>query len=1009
MKNKLLKIGLTEVKSSFKRFLSLFVMSMLGVGVFVGLTATAPDMTKSLDSYYDKSNLYDMRFLSTLGFSDSTIDEFKNVKGVSKVSGYHSKDLITMFNDEEYVVRYIEVPTDINKIELKSGKLPKNNNEVLVEEELLKRNNLKIGDTINTENNDVFSSNSLKIVGTVKSSLYIGNLTPAASRGNTTIGTGKVDYYAYMLKSSFNMDYYTDLYLTVDNAEDEITDSEEYLSLVNKTKKDIQSKKSFIEDSRYKEIYKQAEDKIKEEERVNGKKLDDAKAELDNAKVKLSNGYSELDNTNKLLSDSKNKLDSSKLLLDNSKIELDSGKKELDNKKALLDSAKSQIDSGKEEVNNTLSPIGIEYDDVRRAKEGIDRIVEQIPTEEEVIAYIPTTLIRYDDVVLAIHELYELNLSNRLKDIITDPNTVDEVIALIPTNVDYYDEIVEGLNIYKEYSSKIVEYAEKVNDLVEADEQYEAGMLQYQEGYNKYLEGLNKYNDGYNKYLSGLRQYEEGYSKYQEGLNTYYSNFNIYNNSLEEYYKSRKLFEDKIKDAYKELDKIDECELYIYTRLDDKDYSGYMEDGNSIKNLSELFPTIFFIVSVLISLISMSRMVEDDRVEIGTLKSLGFGNEHIRLKYVIYSASATLLGGLVGSAWGFFLLPKYIFGLYKMLFVIDTFVIDYDFTYIILGIGISLLCICGTTIITINKVVSEKPSELMRPKAPKNGKNVFLEKIPFIWNRLNFSKKITVRNLIRYKKRIFMTVIGILGCTALTLTGFGIRDSIVKIPDIQFNNILTFSDIIYLTGNSEDSEITKLLQQDSIDNYTKSMMMVGNVKTYNTNLFVPEDKDSIFNTLKLYDVDTKAKLELDDNTIYVSDKLADLVNKKNGDTIKFSESSGKTHSFKITKVFENYAGNYIVMNKNTYESIIGPYNTNVIYINLKEDTDEEKIQNDFMDNSNVMSVVSSKTMVENVDNMLKTLDSVVLILILLSGTLTLVVLYNLAIINIIIYFFISKS
>ena len=999
MKNKLLKIGITEIISSFKRFISLFIMSMLGVGVFVGLSATAPDMTKSLDTYYDKMNLYDMRFLSTLGFSDNTLKEFENIDTVSKVVGTHSKDVMTKLNEEEFVVRFIEIPEDINKIEVKEGHLPKTKNEILVEEALLSKNNLKIGDTIVLDDEN-FNSQTLKIVGTVKSSLYIGAVTPASSRGNTTIGTGKVDYYAYTLKDNFNMDYYTDLYITVKGAKKETTDSTEYLDLINSAKKEILKKKSFIENSRYKEIYNDALSKIKKEEKESGEKLDQAKEELDSAKVQLTNGYNELDKSNKLLSNAKNELDKNKELLDSTNKELIAREKQLQEKKQLLDSARNQIDAGKERVNNTLNPIGVEYEDVRDLKERLDRIKDSIPTEDEVISYVPTTLTRYDDVVLAIHELYELHISDRLKDIITDPDTIDEVIDLIPDNIEYHDEIIEGLNVYKEYSDTVVTYAEEVNSLVEAEQQYEEGLRLYQEGYQKYIDGKNKYSEGYKKYLSGLKEYEEGYSKYQEGLNTYYSNYNIYNTSLEEYYNSRKLFENGIKEAYKKLDSIEKCELYTYTRLDDKDYSGYMEDGKSIENLSKLFPTIFFIVAVLISLISMSRMVEDDRIEIGTLKSLGFGNKHIRMKYLIYSATATFLGGLVGSILGFFLLTKYIFGLYKMLFVIDKFVIDYDFTYIILGIGISLLCICGTTIITINKVVREKPSELMRPKAPKNGKNVFLEKIPFIWKRLNFSKKITIRNLIRYKKRIIMTTIGILGCTALTLTGFGIRDSIIEIPSMQFDNILTFSDTVYVLQQDNESDIDKLLEKDEIKNYTKTKMTVGNVKTYNTNLFVPEDESDLINTLQLRDVNTKESLELKDNTIYVSDKLADLVNKKEGDIIKFSESSGKTYSFKITKVFENYAGNYIVMNKNTYEKIVGEYHTNLIYVNLKKSANEEKIQNEFMKDSKIMSVVSSKTMIDNVESMLKTLDSVVFVLIFLSGALSLVVLYNLAIINI---------
>ena len=196
----------------------------------------------------------------------------------------------------------------------------------------------------------------------------------------------------------------------------------------------------------------------------------------------------------------------------------------------------------------------------------------------------------------------------------------------------------------------------------------------------------------------------------------------------------------------------------------------------------------------------MSRMVEDDRLLIGTLKSLGFSNKHIRTKYILYSLSATISGSIIGSLFGFFLLPRYIWNLYKLLFSVPIYKYDYNPKNVIIGTIIAIICICGTTLLTIKKVVKEKPSDLMRPKAPENGKRVILEKIPFIWNKINFSNKITIRNLFRYKKRVLMTVIGIFGCTALMLAGFGIRDSIVDIPNKQYKEIFYFDEMAYIKG-----------------------------------------------------------------------------------------------------------------------------------------------------------------------------------------------------------------
>lgn len=971
MKNKLLTISIKEIKKSFKRFLSLMVMSMLGVGVFVGISATAPDMTKSLDKYYDNQNLYDIKLVSTLGLTNNDIKKLKEIDSINELVGTYSEDILTTINKTESVVKFISLTDDLNKIELKEGTLPKKDNEIIVEEALLTKNKLKLGDYITLKNNDTFTNNKLKIVGVVKSPLYIGNVTASSSRGNTTIGTGKIDYYAYIRESSFNMDCYTEIYLTVKDAKKETTDSDEYLDLINDTIKSINKIKKERENNRYSELYNIGLSKINEEKTTGLIELNNAKNELDGAKNELDSAKSTLDNTKITLDNTKVMLDNTKITLNNSKIELDNTKKTLDKNKELLDTkkqeldiAKEQIENGKKEINQQVNSYDVSYDDIKNIINNNGYTGETVPTKTEIISVIPTDLPRYYEIVYGIN-----NSDDVYKKIIQLGNQV------------YALDQVENL-----YNSGL--------------EQYNLGLTQYNIGLDQYNEGLSKYNVGYNTYLNYEKQYNEGLNEYNNGLKTYESNYNIYTKGIEEYYNSRRIFDTKINEAYDELNKMDDCIWYIYDRLDDSSYNNYLQDGESIKNISKVFPTIFFIVAVLISLISMSRMVEDDRVEIGTLKSLGFSNKHIRLKYILYSLIATLTGGIIGSILGFYLLPYYIWNIYKILFVVEVFAIDYDFTYIILGILIALICICGTTILTIKKVVKEKPSDLMRPKAPKGGKRVLLERIPFIWNNLNFSNKITTRNLFRYKKRVLMTIVGILGCTSLILIGFGIRDAIVDIADIQYNEIFTFDDIVYLDGDNSDNDIKELLTNQNIKNYVSTKMTSGTSKKYSTNLFVPNEESTLENVLHLKDLDTKEKISLIDNEAIISDKLAELTNTKVGEKIEFTDSEGKTYKFKVSDICENYAGNYIFINKKTYENKIGNYSTNVVYLNLKDSSKEKSLEKELIEKEKVMSIVSSTQTISNIRDMLKTLDSVVLILIFLSGALSFVVLYNLSFINI---------
>lgn len=1018
-KDRINTTSVREIKLSFKRFLSLLVMSMLGVLVFVGIKMAAPDMLQSLDKYYDDNNLYDIKVLSTLGLTDDDIDEINNLENVKKAYGAYSKDVLIKTKSEEAVIKVLGINDNVNKIEIIKGRKPKNNNEIVVEEVMLKREGLKIGDKVKLLDNDTFNNNELTIVGTLKSPLYITSVTSSTNRGNTNLGTGKINYYTYVLESNFNLDYYTESYVIVDGAKEKTTNDKEYKKLVKDTLKEIDKIKSTRQKERYNEIYNKIDEEIKKNETEGNNKFKDAKISLDKGKNKLSDGKLELDL-------SKEKLDKGLIELNSNKSKLDDAKLLLEENKKKLDNAKKEIEAGKNKINEELSKYGLTLDDIKGFEEASipkDVIIDAIPEGPY-----------YDEIVNAIDKIYELNLNDKLIDFIKDPSKKDELINSIPTDTPGYDVIVEAINkladeqvredikdyitnsenidkiinslpsegyediikvleFYKENSSKLFELIDTIKLIEEAEEKYNEGLLLYNDA-------LGKYNAGYNTYINYYNEYQNGLSSYDNGLRQYNNNLNLYNSKVKEYYESKNMFDLKIIEAKKKLDEIPEAKWFTYERLDNSEYNAYIKDGESVSNLSKVFPTIFFIVAILISLISMSRMVEDDRMVIGTFKSLGFSNKHIRRKYLLYSGLATLSGGILGALLGFFLLPKYIWNIYKILFDVPAFKYDFNPTNTIVGILIAVICICGTTLLTIRKVVKEKPSDLMRPKAPENGKRVLLERIPFIWNHLNFSNKITVRNLFRYKKRVLMTIGGILGCTALMLAGFGIRDAIVKIPDKQYKEVFNFDEMVYLTDDASN-KTDEIFSDKHITNRLDTKMDVSMTsENYGINLFIPENESDIKNALNLKDVKTGRYLDLVTNKVIITDKLAELEDKKVGDKITITDSENNEYEFVVSGICENYVGHYVFMNKETYEKNIGPYETNVTYLNIDDLKNEKTLSTALLKNDNVMSVISINTTISGVDDMLSSLNSVVLILIILSGALSFVVLYNLSYINI---------
>lgn len=961
-KNGIKKISVREIKSSFKRFLSLLIMSMLGVGVFVGLKMAAPDMMMSVDKYYDDNNVYDIKIVSTLGLTDDDISKINNLKGVKEAVGTYSKDVLIKNNKgSESVIKVIGITDDMNEIEIKKGRKPKNNGEIVVEEAMLEREKLKIGNKIILLNNETFKNTKLTIVGVVKSPLYISNATSSSSRGNTTIGMGKINYYTYVNKSNFNLDYYTEAYVTINSAKEEVTNTDNYNNLVDDTLEKIEKIKESRQTARYNEIYNEAKEEIDKNERDGRSKLDDSKNALDDAKKELLTAKNSL-------SLNKTKLDNTLVELNNVKSKLDSTKKGLDENKLKLDESKKEIEDNKNKINDELKNYGMVIDDINDFKDVISGFI--VLNDET------------DDV------------NEKIKDFLRDPANIDMVMARIPNDTPNYDKIIMVSYFCKYNSDSFFEILDSIAKIDEAQEQYDEGIL-------KYNNGLTEYEKAYNTYVIYYNEYQNGLSNYNNGLRQYNNNLNIYNYNVKEYYESQKIFNLEISDARKTLDEIPEAKWYIYTRKDDSGYSSFIDDGEGVSNLSKIFPTIFFVVAVLISLISMSRMVEDDRMLIGTLKSLGFSNKHIRKKYLLYSGIATISGGIIGSLLGFFLLSRYIWNIYKILFDVPVFKYDFNPTNILIGITIAVICICGTTFLTIKKVVKEKPSDLMRPKAPENGKRVILEKIPFIWNQINFSNKITIRNLFRYKKRVLMTIVGILGCTALMLAGFGIRDSIVSVPKKQYKEVFKFDEMVYLTEDVNSQNINEMLDNKYIKSSLNTKMDTSMTSgKYDINLFVPENKSDIKNILSLKDVKTKKELKLENNKVIISDKLADLENKEVGDKIKITDSENNEYEFIISGICENYVGHYVFMNKETYENNIGNYKTNIIYLKIDDLKNQESLSKTLMDNEYVMSVVGVDSTMSIIDDMLRSLNSVVVILIFLSGALSFVVLYNLSYINI---------
>ena len=518
----------------------------------------------------------------------------------------------------------------------------------------------------------------------------------------------------------------------------------------------------------------------------------------------------------------------------------------------------------------------------------------------------------------------------------------------------------------------------------------------------KIKEGREEYNSALKKYNDSVATYNENLTLYQSSKDEYDINLEKYHDALNEYEDKKAEADEKIADAQKDLDEMEYPEIYVYDRSDSSNYADYVDDSNTIRNLATIFPLVFFGVAVLISLISMSRLVDDDRLEIGTLKSLGFDNRHIISKYLSFALWATIVGSILGALSGQVVIPSLVNYIYKILFELPPLVITTQPVYLLIGFAITVICVCGSSIITAMRALSLKPSVLMRPKPPKAGHRILLENITFIWNRLNFSKKVTIRNLFRFKGKAFITIGGIAGCTALILTGFGIKDSIVDVPSTQYYEIFRFDGTALISEDGYKDDVLKdLLSLDGVEDATYAQRITANFDSVEGYIQIIEP-DNLNKVAVFKDYYSSQEVSLEAGKAIINEKLADLQNIKVGDTIEIVDINHKSYKVQVSSIVTNLIEHFAYVSPETFKEIGGEYKPNLIYFNMgQEGFSKDNLVKQILDTDGIMSLSLREDQIKSIDDTLKSLDLVVWILIVLSALLAFVVLYNLSNINIV--------
>ena len=469
----------------------------------------------------------------------------------------------------------------------------------------------------------------------------------------------------------------------------------------------------------------------------------------------------------------------------------------------------------------------------------------------------------------------------------------------------------------------------------------------------------------------------------------------------EEYQNNVDEVKEKIENLYD-----DSNSIYVLDLNTNIGFAEFKQDTQRIENVAKVFPIIFFLVATLVSLTSMTRMVEEQRVQIGTLKSLGYTKFQISLKYILYASIATIIGGTIGVLVGMNLLPRIIYILYEMMYTSKDLEISYDKYYIVLGIGLAYLCIVGATIYACLKELASSPAELMRPKAPEIGKRVLLEHIPFLWNKFKFTQKVTFRNLFRYKKRFLMTIIGIAGCTSLIVAGFGLKDSVSGLLPLQYEKVFQYDMSITYNSTNLDEKIKELENKQNIEKTMKLKIESGTIEYQdqeNSELqILAVDKNEIKEFIKLIDINENKEVKLNTKGIFITEKLAILLGIKENDKVILKNSEDKEKEVVVTKIIENYLMHYVYIEEELYNELYGDISYNTIYVQEKNITEDEEniLAEEILSDIEAIKVVKAKETARMMDDTMQNLNYVVWILIISAGILAFAVLYNLSNVNI---------
>lgn len=1047
-----------SITHSWGRFLAIAIIAALGAGFYAGLRMTGPDMRLAGDEYYDGTSLADVRVVSTIGFDEAQIDALRDVEGVSAVMPAREADAISELDGVQYTLCFQSLDVDVaqastcddgftvqssdgsylNRPVLKSGTWPTKSDECLLSSDTVWQTDVHIGDKVRLiegtqDLDDSFAEREFTVVGFVNSSYY----TCSTNVGSTSLGSGRLTSFVFVPDSAFADDYpITEAFVAVDGARDLPWASDAYQAKVDEVANRIDAIGDDLKASRIEGLQADAQATLDEKRAEYEQKKADALAQFDDGQATLDDSKAQLDSAAVELESAKATIAQSESQLASGRAQYESGVAELADQRsqaqAALAQAQASIDEGwakyhaamqtREMLNNKLSEAQKGLDQVNdglaqvaarieQAQRAIDELQAQIdalnpadPTHEETKAKKAAL-----EQQLAQAQATLSQLKQQQAQLESQKTEIETGIAQLQAGIAQIDTETAGVpeQLAAGEQELAAQKAAANQGFASGQASLDAAAAQLAQGQAQLDEGRAQLESGQAEYADGLSQWESGAAELADKRAQAEAEFAD--------------AEAQLADAQAEVDDIATMDADVYA-LDLKKNIGaesFRSDAGRIDQIAQVFPLLFFLVAALVSLTTMTRMVDEERVLIGTFKALGYSNGRIASKYLVYAMVASGVGSIVGIVLLSQFLPWFIMNAYAIIYVVPCRPTPIDPALFLLAAGLSVGITVAATLFAAMATLREKPAALMLPRAPKAGKRILLERIRPLWSRMSFSWKVTARNLFRYKRRFFMAIIGIAGCTGLLLTGLGLQNAINDIIDKQYGELYHYNAIVRMDPDVADAEKNAVAKRVEADSEGPKAWVLTENKIVRTpgasdeidqrvELNVPQDTQEFgnFNTLRTR-VGHKP-LAIDDEGVLISEKLAMKLGVSVGDSIAIYDEDaignamGEGREVRVSGIMENYVAQYVLMSPALYESTMGEapsYAT--LLANVAEGDDvREVFSDDVLAMDGVKTVTYNDETINSYRSMLKSVDSVVVVLVVAAALLAFVVLYNLTNINI---------